>query len=256
MVRTERRGTALWIVMDRPDVRNALSAELMTKVREAVEGARDDAAVRSIVLTGAGSAFSAGADLNEMKSMVRASFEENVENALRLSETFYAIAASPKPVVARVNGPAVAGAVGLLSSCDVAIAVAGIRFSFSETRLGIAPAMISPFVIRRIGAARAQRLFLTAETFTAEEACSMGLVDRVVPPGELDAAVEKTVGDLAECAPGALAECKRIVARVVGATPEEAKRATAEAIARMRVGAEGQEGMAAFLEKRKPRWAE
>jgi methylglutaconyl-CoA hydratase len=256
MVRTEKRDTALWIVLDRPEVRNALSAELMTTVEQRIGEAIADDAVRSIVITGAGKVFSAGADLNEMKGMARASFEENVDNALRLSETFYAIATSPKPVIARVNGPAVAGAVGILSACDVAIAVSGISFSFSETRLGIAPAMISPFVIRRIGPARAQRLFLTAETFTSEQAETWGLVDRVVAPEMLDEAVGHVVASLAKCAPGALGECKKIVAKVISSSPDEAKRLTAETIARLRVGTEGQEGMAAFLEKRKPRWAE
>jgi methylglutaconyl-CoA hydratase len=158
-------------------------------------------------------------------------------------------------VIARVNGPAVAGALGIISACDVAVAIRGISFSFSETRLGIAPAMIAPFVIRRVGAARAQRLFLTAESFSAEDAERMGLVDRVVDPEALDETVESICRDLERCAPGALAAVKELVARVSHGSPEEHRRFTAETIARLRAGDEGQEGMTAFLEKRPPRWA-
>lgn len=254
MIRTEQRANARWIVLDRPEVRNALSAELMLGAKQALDEANADSSVRSIVVTGAGSAFSAGADLNEMKAMRDASFAENVENALRISDVFHAIAASPKPVVARVNGPAVAGALGIVSACDVAIAVAGVSFAFTEVRLGIAPAMISPFVIRRIGPALAQRLFLTGERFSAEEAARIGLVDEVVAPDELDARILAVCRDFTACAPGALAEVKRLVAAVTGPALDAHRRFTAETLARMRAGDEGQEGMASFLEKRKPRW--
>jgi len=255
MVKIERRGTSVWIILDRPDVRNALSAELMRKAGSALnEGVQDDS-VRTIVITGAGSVFSAGADLREMKAMRDASFGANVDNALELSGFFYAIASSPKPVVARVNGRAIAGALGIVSACDVAIAVGGVTFAFTESRLGIVPAMISPFVIRRIGAARAQRLFLTGESFSAEEAARIGLVDRVVAPAELDQAVEAVCVDLTRAAPGALAEVKQLIARIGSGFSESDRRYTAEMIARLRAGAEGQEGMAAFLEKRKPHWA-
>ncbi len=256
MITTEQRSSARWIVLDRPEVRNALSAELMTRAAAALAEAVGDPSVRSIVITGAGKAFSAGADLNEMKSMRGASFEDNVANALEVSELFSAIAKAPKPVVARVNGPAVAGALGIISACDVAVAVAGISFAFTESRLGIAPAMISPFVIRRIGAARAQRLFLTGESFGAEEAERIGLVDRVVAAEKLDETVEAISAEFMRCAPGALATVKEIVAHVTaGGTPDSHRRYTAEALAKMRSGAEGQEGFAAFFEKRPPRWA-
>lgn len=255
MIRYEQKGSAAWIVLDRPEVRNALSAELMQKAAEALSRAQNDAGVRSVVVTGAGTVFSAGADLNEMKAMRTASFDDNVTSALRLSELFHALAASPKPVVARVNGAAVAGALGIVAACDVAVGVQGVSFSFSETKLGIIPAMISPFVIRRIGAARAQRLFLTAESFSAEDALRFGLLDHVVAPAELDATVESICRGLAACAPGALAEVKKLVARVADGSPESHRRFTAEIIARLRAGDEGQEGMAAFLEKRPPKWA-
>ncbi|MGH7818356.1 MAG: enoyl-CoA hydratase-related protein [Candidatus Binatia bacterium] len=254
MVRLERKGTAAWIVLDRPEVRNALSAALMKEAADALARSLGDPAVRSIVVTGEGDAFSAGADLREMKAMNAAPYRENVDNALTLSNLFYAIAAAPKPVVARVNGPAVAGALGIVSACDVAIAVEGVKFAFTEARLGIVPAMISPFVVRRIGAAHARRLFLTGESFTAEEAERIGLVDRVVAREALDETVAAVCRDLARSAPGALAEVKTLIARVAEGSPDTHRAYTAEIIARLRAGEEGQEGMAAFLEKRKPRW--
>jgi methylglutaconyl-CoA hydratase len=255
LVRTESKGTARWIVLDRPEIRNALSAELIRQAREALRVAVADPAVRSVVITGAGKAFSAGADLNEMKASRNASFEANVDNALNTSSLFYEIAAAPKPVIARIHGPAMAGALGIISACDLAIAASGISFAFTEARLGIAPAMISPFVIRRVGPARAQRLFLTGETFSAEDAERFGLIDRVVAPEALDDTVHSACRDLERCAPGALAAVKEIVATVLSGTPQTNRRYTAEMLAKMRAGEEGQEGMAAFFEKRPPRWA-
>lgn len=255
VVRTETRGCARWIVFDRPEIRNALSAELVRQAREAMKAAISDPAIRSIVFTGAGSAFSAGADLNEMKATRSATFQENVENALHTSSLFYDITRSPKPVVARIHGPARAGALGVIAACDVAVAVTGVSFSFTEARLGIAPAMISPFVIRRVGPALAQRLFLTAETFSAEDAERYGLIDQVVAPDALDATIEKICADLELSGPTALGFVKEIVAHVMEDTAEGSRRFTAEMLARMRAGDEGQEGMAAFFEKRQPRWA-
>ena len=154
------------------------------------------------MITGAGKAFSAGADLNEMKASRSATFQENVDNALHTSSLFYEIAAAPKPVIARIHGPAMAGALGIISACDLTVAASGISFAFTEARLGIAPAMISPFVIRRVGAARAQRLFLTGETFSAEDAERFGLIDRVVAPERLDETVESICRELERCGPG------------------------------------------------------
>ena len=255
VVRSEGKGSARWIVLDRPEVRNALSAELIGQAREALRSALADPAVRSIVVTGAGKAFSAGADLNEMKASRDASFQDNVDNALHTSSLFYEIAAAPKPVIARVHGPAMAGALGIISACDITVAASGISFAFTEARLGIAPAMISPFVIRRVGPARAQRLFLTGETFSAEDAERFGLIDRVVAPDALDETVATICRDLERCGPGALGSVKEIVARVTSGSPEESRRYTAEMLAKMRAGDEGQEGMASFFEKRPPRWS-
>jgi methylglutaconyl-CoA hydratase len=255
LVQTEQRATARWIVLSRPEIRNALSAELVRQTRSALAAAIADPLVRSIVVTGAGTAFSAGADLNEMKATRSASFQENVDNALGTSGLFYDITSSPKPVVARIHGPARAGALGIISACDVAIAARGITFAFTEAQLGIAPAMISPFVIRRVGPARAQRLFLTAETFSADDAERYGLIDHVVAADQLDETVEAVCRDLARAGPEALAKVKQIVAFVTASSADESRRYTAEMLAHMRAGDEGQEGMAAFFEKRPPRWA-
>ena len=255
LVRTEQRASARWIVFERPEMRNALSAELIRQTREALAAAVADPRVRSVVLAGAGKAFSAGADLNEMKATRNATAQENVDNALHTSGLFYEIARAPKPVIARIHGPAMAGAVGIISACDVTVAVRGVSFAFTECRLGIAPAMISPFVIRRIGPARAQRLFLTAETFGAEDAERFGLIDHVVDAKALDETVERICHDFERCGPQALGYLKEIVAHVLEDDAEGNRRFTAEMLARMRAGEEGQEGMAAFFEKRPPRWA-
>jgi methylglutaconyl-CoA hydratase len=255
LVRTEHKGAARWIVLDRPEVRNALSAELVGQARRALREAVADPMVRSVVITGAGKAFSAGADLHEMRAARQATFQENVDNALHTSSIFYEIVQAPKPVVARIQGPAMAGALGIISACDVTVAAAGLSFAFTEARLGIAPAMISPFVIRRVGAARAQRLFLTGETFSAEDAARFGLIDHVVGPDELDERVDAICRDLERCGPQALASVKEIVARVMTSSPEDSRRYTAEMLAKMRAGDEGQEGLASFFEKRPPRWA-
>jgi methylglutaconyl-CoA hydratase len=255
MIRTEQKGSARWIVLNRPEIRNALSAKLMTKATTALVDAVRDPNVRSIVIAGEGTAFSAGADLNEMKAMRAASQDENIVNALSVSNLFYAIAQAPKPVITRVHGPAIAGALGIVAASDYAVAVRSVSFAFTEVRIGIAPAMISPFVVWRIGAPRARRLFMTGESFSAEDAAGMGLVDRVVDESELDATIESISKGFEACAPQAIAAAKRIANRVADGPPESHRRHTAELIAQLRASDEGQEGMAAFLEKRKPSWA-
>ena len=255
MIRSEQKGSARWLILDRPEIRNALSAQMMTQACTALEEAVRDPSVRSIVVTGSGTAFSAGADLNEMKAMRTASADDNIVNALAMSNFFYAIAEAPKPVVTRVHGPAVAGALGIIAASDYAVAVRTVSFAFTEVRLGIAPAMISPFVVWRIGAPRARRLFMTGESFGAEEAGRMGLVDRVVEPEALDATIEEITKNFELCAPSAVAAAKRVVNRAADGPLDAHRRFTAEMIAQLRAGEEGQEGMAAFLEKRKPRWA-
>jgi len=254
MVRTELRGEDLWLTLNRPEVGNALDPTVIEGMGAALTRAARDDAVRAIVITGAGKHFSAGADLNYMKSMRGASAADNEADALRTQGLFAAVAASPKPVVARVQGAARGGGVGLLAAADVVVAADTATFVFTEVRLGIVPAIIAPFVVARTGTALARRLFLTGESFAAADAAAFGLVDHVTSPDALDAAVERVTGEIRRGGPQALAEVKRLLADVALAAPAEVAALTAKRIAALRASEEGQEGMAAFLEKRPPRW--
>jgi methylglutaconyl-CoA hydratase len=254
MIRRELRNEVLWLTIERPEVGNAIDPSVVDGMGAGIAAAAADPAIRAIVVTGAGKHFSAGADLNYMKSMRGASPAENETDALRTQALFAAVADSPKPVVARVNGAARGGGVGLLAAADVVVAVTTATFVFTEVRLGIIPAIISPFVVARTGAARARRLFLTAEPFDAAAAATFGLVDHVADTDALDATVERITGEIRRGGPQALAEVKRLLADLASAAPGDAGALTARRIAALRAGDEGQEGMSAFLEKRPPRW--
>jgi methylglutaconyl-CoA hydratase len=255
MITREQEGGVLTLMLNRPEVGNALSPEIVTAMEEALAVATSDASVRVVVVTGAGKHFSAGADLNYMKSMRGAGHEANVADALRTQRLFAGLADLPKPVVARVHGAARGGGVGLVAAADVVVASNAATFAFTEVRLGIIPAMISPFVVERLGPALSRRLFLTAETFDAQQGEAWGLVDHAVPDEELDAAVARVCQDLVRGGPGALAETKKLVRALRATAPDGVAMLTADWIARLRAGEEGQEGMTAFLEKRPPRWA-
>jgi methylglutaconyl-CoA hydratase len=254
MIRRELDGGKLTLLLDRPDVGNALSPELVEAMEAALAGAAEDPAVRVVIIGGSGRHFSAGADLRAMKSMREAGHTANVADAMRTQRLFAWLAELPKPVVARVHGAARGGGVGLVAAADVVVASNAATFAFTEVRLGIVPAMISPFVLARLGAARARRLFLTGETFDAEQALAWGLVDHTARDEALDQTVAEVCADLLRGGPAALAEAKRLV-RTVQATPAaDVGALTAEWIARLRASDEAIEGMGAFLEKRKPRW--
>lgn len=242
--------------LDRPEVGNALNDQVVARLASLLAQVRGDPEVRAVVVTGTGKLFSAGADLNWMKRMQHASREENLGDAEETASLFVALYDFPLPVIAAVNGPARGGGVGLVASCDFAIASETASFAFTEVRLGLVPAMISPFVLRKMGESRARRLFLTGETFGADEARAWGLVDRVVPAAELDMAVDELVQSLRASAPGAVGAVKRLVREVSALSYEEAVPLTARTIADIRTTAEAQEGMAAFLEKRRPSWTE
>jgi methylglutaconyl-CoA hydratase len=209
--------------------------------------------VRVIVLAGAGTTFSAGADLHWMRAAAELTEEENVADALRLADMLAAIRDCPRPVVARVQGAAMGGGVGLMAAADVAVAGAGTRFAFSEVRLGLVPAVIAPFAVAKIGQARARELFLTGEIFGADRAAAIGLVSRVVAEEDLDAAVEEVVQALLLGAPGAQSAVKGLLDAFDGDRAGLRER-TARTIARQRASAEGREGMSAFLDGRPPAW--
>ncbi len=241
-------------VLNRPEVRNALGAELMRALEEALESIQENDAVRVVVITGAGKAFSAGADLAAMQRLAQGDEAANRDDALRMGGLFHKVARFPKPVVARVNGPAIGGGVGLMAACDVVVCSEVAFFQFSEVRLGLVPAVISPFCIRRLGPAVANRLFLTAERIDAQTALRLGLVDRVAAAGALDDAVAEVCDDLLRAGPQAAAEAKKLVEQVSTLPPQDVLSYTAGCIARLRAGAEAEEGMRAFLEKRSPSW--
>ncbi len=250
-VRAERDGAVVTLTLDRPDRRNALDPSLLTSLADAMDDLSGDDTVRIVVLTGAGSAFSAGADLDWMRASRTLSSAENRSDAAAMAEAFDVVDRCPKAVIARVNGPAIGGGAGLVACADVAVAVAGTRFAFAEVRLGLLPATIAPYVVRAIGPGHARELFTSGRPFEAEEARSLGLVHRVVAPEDLDAAVAISVENFLACAPGAVAANKRLVRDL---TASLALTDLPDRIAEARAGSEGQEGLAAFVEKRDPTW--
>jgi methylglutaconyl-CoA hydratase len=253
-VLASREGKVLRLVMNRPQVHNAFNAEMIRDLGTAFAQAGKDPEVRVIVLTGAGESFCAGADLNWMREIVRYSYEENLRESRELAELMHSIYTLPKPTLARINGAVIGGGTGLFSACDIVIASERARFGLSEVKIGLVPAAIGPYVIRRIGESAARELFLTGERFGARRALALGLVNKVVAHEELDKKVCEVVDLLLSSGPEALVQCKELLQKVPGMSLEEAKGYTAEMIAGLRVSPEGQEGMAAFLEKRKPKW--
>jgi methylglutaconyl-CoA hydratase len=243
-LRIERDGPVLRVTLAKPERRNAFDAELIRELHEAFSDIGD---ARAVVLAGDGPSFSAGADVEWQRSSIDLSYDENVEDALRLYRMLEAIDSCPAPVVGRIQGYALGGGSGLAACVDLAIAAEDALFGFSEVKLGIIPAVISPFVLPRIGAA-ARRYFLTGERFDAQTALRIGLVSELA--ADLDGAVERVVGELLTSGPEAAREAKRLVRERPGG--EE----TARIAARLRSGEEGQEGLRAFLERRQASWVD
>ncbi|MCI0652059.1 MAG: enoyl-CoA hydratase-related protein [Planctomycetes bacterium] len=239
----------------RPEVHNALNETSIRELTDAFQALGSNAAVYVIVLSGKGPSFSAGADVNWMKGMIAYGFDENLRDAKGLARMFDTIDRCPKPVVARVHGAALGGGAGLAAAADITVAAEGARFGFTEVRLGIIPAVISPYVLARIGATRAREYFLTGERFDARRAAEIALVDHVVPEEHLDQEIHRIVAEILKCAPEAVSAAKALIAEVI-CEPDRrrATELTARRIAERRVSAEGQEGMRAFLEKRPPSW--
>ncbi|MBN8736684.1 MAG: enoyl-CoA hydratase/isomerase family protein [Xanthomonadales bacterium] len=253
----ERSGAVATLKLNRPQVHNAFDDTLIAELTAALESLAADAGVRALVLTGSGATFSAGADLNWMRGMARAGEQENRDDALRLAELLRALQFFPKPTLARVNGSAYGGGVGLVACCDIAIGVEGAKFALSEVKLGLVPATIAPYVLQAIGPRQARRLFVSAEIFDAAEATRIGLLHQCVPAGQLDEAVDRQLHFLAKGGPVAQHEAKQLALRSAGMTMESAARVDTEnagLIARLRVSPEGQQGLSAFLDKRPPPW--
>ncbi|HVE90999.1 MAG TPA: enoyl-CoA hydratase-related protein [Actinomycetota bacterium] len=245
------RGVAR-LELNRPEVRNALDGDLMSALAEAASGLPDHA--RVLVISGAGPVFCAGADLKWMAS-VAGSTDPSAGDSSRLSRLFDALDSCPVPVIARVHGAAMAGAAGIVACADVAVAARSTKFAFTEVRLGLVPAVISPYVVRKVGYAFARAAFMSGEPFDAERACEAGLVHRAVDESELDEVVESYVRLFLAAAPGAVRRTRRLVDEVIGRTPAEVRDLTVRTIAEARAGEEAQEGIKAFFEKRPPRWA-
>lgn len=245
------------LTLHRQEARNALSAELVARLADTLAALAADASVRIVQLTGAGPIFCAGADIGEMRASGTGTPERNEADARRFAEMLARLERQPQPTVAIVNGAAFGGGVGLVAACDIVIACASARFALSEVRLGLVPAMISPYVIRAIGQRQAHRWFLTGEAMTAGDALRIGLVHETADDDSLDAAAGRITDALLAGGPAAQAEIKRLIRHVTGrgeAGDEAVLRDSANWIARVRAGAEAREGLTAFLERRKPGW--
>jgi methylglutaconyl-CoA hydratase len=254
-MRLTRDGAVARLRLERPELHNAFDDGLVAALTRALDGLAGDPEVRVVVLEGAGASFSAGADLNWMRGMAAAGEEDNRRDALALARLLRTLDELPKPTIARVHGAAFGGGVGLVAACDIAIGVPEAKFGLTESRLGLLPAVISPYVIAAIGTRNARRYFATAEVFDAQEARRIGLLHDVVDASQLDAAVQRQLDLLLKAGPIAAASAKALVRNVARASgPVAIDAANADLIARLRVSPEGQEGIAAFLEKRKPGW--
>jgi methylglutaconyl-CoA hydratase len=251
----EETGGILSVTLNRPDVHNAFNDELIAEAIELFEGLTANRSLRAVVLRGTGPNFCAGADLNWMSRMVSYSRDENIRDSSLLAKMYALINECPLPVVGRIQGAAIGGGVGLVSVCDIAIATRDSKFGLSEVKLGILPAVISPYVIAKIGQSHARALFLTGERFDAERALRIGLVHRLVDDADaLDAAVQEALTQLRGSGPEAVRECKTLIAHVAASELAEAVPYTIEAIATRRTSEEGQQGMQAFLAKQKAPW--
>jgi methylglutaconyl-CoA hydratase len=258
MLRLDRdaRGVVT-LTLDRPEAKNALSGALVARITETLTTLAGDTAVRAVLLTGSGDVFCAGADIGEMRAAGATAPAQNEADARRFAGMLDTLERQPQPTVAIVNGAAYGGAVGLVAACDIALAAKGARFALSEVRLGLVPAMISPYVIRALGAREARRWFLTGEAMDAATAERIGLVHQAVDDAALSGASSSLIQALLAGAPAAHGEIKRLIRHATGRS-ESADAAmlgeTARWIARVRAGAEAREGLTAFLERRKPGW--
>ena len=253
-IEVAREGPVARVWLDRPEAHNALSREVGQELASALHALAHDDGVRLVVLGGRGPSFCAGADIGAMRAMTSATFEQNLAEAESLAGAFASLADFPKPVVGRIHGNVLGGGVGLACACDIGVAAEDAVFGLTEVRLGIIPGIISPYVIRRLGDRHARELMLTGERFDAATALRVGLVDRVAPAAGLDAAVAERVGELLKGGPEAQRRIKSLLTLRADSAWEEYRAGLPRILAEVRSGDEAREGLAAFLEKRKPRW--
>jgi methylglutaconyl-CoA hydratase len=251
----ERRGPAAWLWLNRPELRNALNDAVMNSISASLDKLERDASCRVVVLAGRGQAFCAGGDLSRMQQAAKMTKAKSKAEAGRFAKLLFRMHSYPKPLIARVHGAAFAGGMGLAAACDLVVAAEEAEFCLPEVRIGLVPAMISPYIVRALGEQQARRYVLTGERLSAPEANRIGFVHECVPMAELDARVEKFVHQLSQAGPQALARSKKLLARVGKAaiSPKLAAE-TAAVLAEARAGDEAREGIRSFLEKRKPAW--
>lgn len=246
--------TIAHLTLNRPQVHNALNDTMIQEITQAVTRLNKDPAIRIIILTGEGKSFCGGADLNWMKSMINYSMQENLQDSRTLQQMFDTLYSSPKFILGKITGHAFGGGLGLVAICDLVLAHPDLTFAFSETKLGLVPAVISPYIIQRIGPTHARHLFMTGERFTTDYARQIGLIDQVIAPTDMETALQKYISEISTAAPQAVTEAKKLVNLHQKLTLQKFQELTIETIARLRISPEGQEGTLAFLEKRKPRW--
>ena len=250
---TVTSGPFVTVTLNRPSVRNAFNEELIADLTAWAVEAGQTPGIRAAILAGAGKTFCAGADVNWMATTVTYTRDQNLDDARRMRRMFERLDELPFPLIGRIHGAALGGGAGLAAVCDIAVAADTATFGFTEVKLGILPAVISPFALRKIGVSAARELFLTGARFSAARAREIGLVHAVVPEAELDEAVDAFVREIGTAAPGAVREAKRLIREVAGRVADEGE-ITSGAIAERRVSAEGQDGLRSFLEKKTPGW--
>jgi methylglutaconyl-CoA hydratase len=253
-IRIQKEGPVAKISFCRPEVRNAFNDAVIYETTDLFRSLKEDKDLRVIVLTGEGKSFCAGADLNWMRRVKDYSYEKNLEESLALADLFYLIYTMPLPIIGRINGAAIGGGTGFVSVCDISVAAESAEFSFSEVKIGLVPACIGPYVIRKIGEGKAREFFISGERLTAADAYRIGLVNRYYPDDKLDEKIDRLIGIILSSGPDAIKMAKELVSNVPLMSPDKFKPYTAEMIAKLRESDEGQEGMDAFLNKRKPKW--
>ena len=255
-IEIQRNKDIATVLLNREEVHNAMSEKLMKELTSVFKELYKDKKIRIIILTGKGKSFCAGADLNWMKSMINYSKEENIRDSRLLLDLYETIYTCPKPVIAKVNGHAFGGGIGLFAVCDIAIAVPNCKFAFTEVKLGIIPSVISTYIVRRIGLSNIRRLFVTGERFDSCYAKEIGLIDFVFKEEEIDTEINKYVELLRSSGPNSIKEAKDLVSKCEKMDVDKYKEYTVKKIAELRISEEGQEGINAFLEKRKAKWSE
>jgi enoyl-CoA hydratase/carnithine racemase len=249
-------GSVARVMLNRPDVHNAMNQQMIEELLEFFTRIHDDRSIRCVVIEAAGKTFCAGGDINDMQKLVGLSHEEKAAFTGRLDPLLRAVNEAPQVTIAKIQGAAMGGGLGLVCVSDIAIASQNAVFGLPEVRIGVAPALISPYVIQRIGLTRARQWMLTGKRFDADAALSYGLIHEVCPPDELDICIESTITDILECSPNALSETKQLIFHVMAHSLDDSLPYRADLITRLRDTEDGQEGMRAFIEKRKPSWAE